>query len=70
MLLGGLSIAVPGSVKGLYTVWKDHGKLPWAELLNPSIQLARVGIKTPPAVVGNLNWMLPRMIDHNAGGLL
>ncbi|KAL0739620.1 hypothetical protein Bca4012_015830 [Brassica carinata] len=26
---GALSVGVPGEVAGLFTAWKDHGKLPW-----------------------------------------
>jgi len=40
---GGLSVAVPSEVKGLLTVWKKFGKLKWAELVQPSIDIARDG---------------------------
>jgi len=40
---GGLAIAVPGEVKGLYEAWKKYGQLPWKELLEPTINLTENG---------------------------
>ena len=36
-------VGVPGTVKGLFEAHKKFGKLPWAMLLQPAIQLARNG---------------------------
>ena len=41
--LGGAAVGVPGFVAGLWELHKKYGSLPWAKLLQPSIQLARKG---------------------------
>jgi gamma-glutamyltranspeptidase/glutathione hydrolase len=41
---GFLSVGVPGTVAGLYLAHQRLGSLPWADLVEPSVQLAREGI--------------------------
>lgn len=45
---GVLSVGVPGLVAGLFEIHKEFGRLPWAELLDFSIQLAERGIEVYP----------------------
>ncbi len=43
--LGGLAVGVPGTVAGLYEVYEKFGSLPWEDLVQPSIDLAKKGFK-------------------------
>lgn len=38
------SVGVPGTVAGLYMAHQKYGKLPWKELLQPSVDLAEKGV--------------------------
>ncbi|KAH7401822.1 gamma-glutamyltranspeptidase-like protein [Phaeosphaeria sp. MPI-PUGE-AT-0046c] len=42
-ITGGLASGVPGEVRGLQRLHENYGKLPWATVLQPAIQVARNG---------------------------
>ncbi|MGZ8782638.1 MAG: gamma-glutamyltransferase [Gaiellaceae bacterium] len=43
------SVAVPGLVAGLEALHRSFGTVPWPELLEPAIELARAGVETTEA---------------------
>lgn len=48
IIKGGLSVAIPGELKGYWELYKKYGKLPWATLIEPTIKLCKEGhIVTP-----------------------
>lgn len=47
---GLLSVGVPGTVAGLFKAHTHYGNLPWAQLLEPAVQLASKGIKTTEGI--------------------
>lgn len=47
-VVGGRSVGTPGTVKLMYEAHKRYGKLKWAHLLQPAIDLAENGFKVTP----------------------
>ncbi|MES2813004.1 MAG: gamma-glutamyltransferase [Bacteroidota bacterium] len=41
------AIGVPGTVAGLYLAHQKYGKLPWSELVQPAVELAKKGFSMP-----------------------
>lgn len=43
--VGGLAVAIPGAVPGLFAAHERAGRLPWERLLQPAIELAERGLE-------------------------
>ena len=47
---GGLAVAVPGFVKGLHEAWTRFGRVSWAKLIEPTIQMCEEGYQVNHAL--------------------
>jgi gamma-glutamyltranspeptidase/glutathione hydrolase len=52
---GVLAIGVPGTVAGMWEIHKKFGSMPWDQLLEPAIVLARDGFAVSPFMADALN---------------
>jgi gamma-glutamyltranspeptidase / glutathione hydrolase len=59
--VGPASCAVPGVPAGLDALWREYGRLPWADVCAPALRLAREGVPMPPAHVACLQMLEPVM---------
>jgi gamma-glutamyltranspeptidase/glutathione hydrolase len=59
--IGAASCAVPGVPAGLDALWRGHGRLPWARLVEPAVLLARDGVPMPEAHAACLAMLEPVM---------
>lgn len=53
-LVGGRSVGVPGTLKLLEHVHREHGSLPWADLVRPAAELARRGFEISPRLAESI----------------
>ncbi len=51
-VVGGRSVGVPGLARMLALAHRDHGRLPWAKLFEPAIELAERGFAVSPRLSG------------------
>jgi gamma-glutamyltranspeptidase/glutathione hydrolase len=54
---GPLSVGVPGTVAGLWLAHQRHGSRPWAELVQPAIDLAQGGFPFPQGMRDWSDWL-------------
>ncbi len=66
-LYGHLAAGVPGSVAGMVEAHKKYGKLSWAEVGQPAINLARNGYKLTAREARGLNSIKATFQKHNPG---
>ena len=67
--VGASSCAVPGVPAGLDALWRAHGRLPWARLVEPALRLAREGVAMPAAHVACLVMLAPVMTMREGASL-
>ena len=53
--VGGLAVGVPGALRMLELAHREHGRLPWADVFAPAIELAENGFEVSPRLYGLLN---------------
>ena len=66
---GGLPVGVPGVMRMLELAHRDHGRLDWAELFEPAIELAEAGFEVSPRLYFLLDRFAgiaraPEFLDH------
>lgn len=58
---GGLSVATPGTVRGLEEMHRRLGRLPWGRLVAPAVALARDGFRVPDEMQSDLRQHAARL---------
>lgn len=65
---GHLASGVPGTVDGMVKAHANYGKLPWAQLLQPAIDLAENGFTLTAMQAVELNRIKKSLMQYNANG--
>lgn len=60
--VGGATVAVPGTPSGVAELHRRHGRLPWAEIVAPAVELAAQGVPLPIAHAELLVEVAPAML--------
>lgn len=53
----GLTVAVPGEIRGYWELHQKYGKLPWKDLFQPTIEMCHQGIPVSSHLVKTLGNM-------------
>jgi len=67
-LYGHLAAGVPGSVDGMVEAHRKYGKLTWAQVLQPAIDLAQNGFKITQRQSAELNSLHQKFMTFNPNG--
>src|SRR6188472_2745590 len=67
--VGIASCGVPGLPAGLGALHAEHGRLPWARLVEPALRLAREGVDFPPAHASCLAMLEPVMTMNEGAAI-
>jgi gamma-glutamyltranspeptidase/glutathione hydrolase len=59
--IGAATCGVPGIPAGLASLHGEYGRLPWPQLVEPALRLARTGVDFPPAHAACLEMLAPVM---------
>ena len=62
---GHLACGVPGTVDGLWTAHQRFGRLPWADVVQPAIDMARNGVALTSRAAVNLNRIQEDLATYN-----
>jgi len=65
-VIGGRSVGVPGTLLLLEAMHERYGSRPWAELLEPTIELALTGFPVSPRLAGSIAAAAERGLDRFA----
>ncbi len=66
-MTGIFSVGVPGTVSGMQEMHDKLGKLPWAELVKPAVELARKGLLLTEKEARGLNRQRTEFLKENPG---
>jgi gamma-glutamyltranspeptidase/glutathione hydrolase len=64
---GAVTVSVPGAVEGWWTLHKRHGRLPWADVLQPAIGLSEGGAPVAPMIAHYMKGGLAALRAPGAG---
>ena len=67
--IGAASCAVPGLPAGLDALWRAHGRLPWADVVEPALSAARAGVAMTQAHAACLAMLEPVMTMREGAGI-
>ena len=67
--IGAASCAVPGLPAGLDALWRAHGRLPWADVVEPALKSALAGVAMTQAHAACLAMLEPVMTMREGAGI-